>query len=106
MITHAIRDRDTLYSSFMPFLQDGGLFIPTDRQFDLGDEVFVLLTLPDTPDRYPVTGRVVWLSPKSASGRPAGIGLQFTGTQSEVVLRKIEAQLATLQKSTRATYTM
>lgn len=106
MITHAIKDRDTLYASYMPFLLEGGLFIPTDKSYDIGDEVFVLLSLLDEPQRYPVTGRVVWISPKSGSGRPAGIGIHFSGPQSEVVRNKIETYLATMQKSARPTHTM
>lgn len=106
MITHTIKDRDMLYASYMPFLNDGGLFIPTDRGYDIGDEVFVLLTLLDEPQRYPLTGRVVWLSPRAGSGRPAGIGIHFTGPQSEVVRNRIETYLATMQKSERPTYTM
>ncbi len=106
MITYAIRDRDTLYASYMPFLSEGGLFIPTERSYDIGDEVFVLLTLLEEPQRYPVTGRVAWISPRSGSGRPAGIGIHFSGPQSEVVRNKIENALATMQKSLRTTYTM
>jgi hypothetical protein len=40
----AIRDKTMLLAAYMPYLKNGGIFIPTDRSFELGDEVFLLLT--------------------------------------------------------------
>ncbi|PWV59548.1 PilZ domain-containing protein [Plasticicumulans acidivorans] len=103
----ALRDRNQIYQCYMPFLKSGGLFVPTDKSFQLGDEVFLLLTLMDDPTRYPVTGKVVWLTPKTAiSGRPAGIGLQFTGMEAATVLKKIDTYLAGIVNSDRPTHTL
>jgi len=103
----ALRDRNQLHQCFMPFLKHGGLFIPTDKPFELGDDVFLLLTLMDEPTRYPVTGKVVWLTPKTAiGGRPAGIGVQFAGMEAPTVLKKIETYLAGILTSDRTTYTL
>ena len=37
----AIRDKNALHKAYMPFLSQGGLFIPTDKQYEIGDEVFL-----------------------------------------------------------------
>jgi len=102
----AIKDKNSLYMSYMPFIKGGGLFIPTPRAYQLGDEVFMLITLLEEPDRIPVPGKVVWISPRGTQGgRAAGIGIQF-GEQDKGVLRtKIDTYLAGF-KSERPTHTM
>lgn len=74
----------------------------------LGDEVFVLLTLPDSSERLPVAGKVIWTTPAGAQGnRPAGIGVQFPdGPEGEAVRNKIETLLAGLTTSDKPTHTM
>jgi type IV pilus assembly protein PilZ len=103
----AIRDKNSLLAAYMPFLKSCGIFIPTDKLFELGDEVFLLLSLMDDPQRYPVTGKVVWITPKGAlGGRPAGIGIQFSGAEGDNVQKKIDTYLAGATQSERPTYTM
>lgn len=103
----AIRDKNTLLAAYMPFLKNGGIFIPTDKTFELGDEVFLLLSLMDDPQRYPVTGKVVWITPKVAlGGRHAGIGIQFSGLEGSNVQKRIETYLAGAITSERPTDTM
>ena len=55
----AIKDKNTLYASYMPYIKNGGIFIPTDKPFELGDEVFLLLSLMEESERFPITGKVV-----------------------------------------------
>jgi type IV pilus assembly protein PilZ len=50
----------------MSFLQNGGLFVPATRPYQLGDEVFLLLTLMNEPEKLPVADRVVWITPEEA----------------------------------------
>ena len=52
--------------------------MPTNRRYGLGDEVFLLLSLPDDKDRLPVAGKVVWITPPGSGNRAAGIGVQFS----------------------------
>ena len=105
VITLNLKDRDALYASYMPFLNEGGLFIPTERPYEIGDELIIQLQLPNEPDELQVRGRVVWLSPRSTSGRPAGVGIHF-GDKSLAARRKVETLLAPLMKSGRPTYTL
>jgi type IV pilus assembly protein PilZ len=103
----AIRDKAALMAAYMPFVKNGGIFIPTDKAFELGDEVFLLLTLIDEPQRYPVTGKVVWITPRAAlGGRRPGIGIQFGGAEGPNMQKKIESYLAGSSQVDRPTDTM
>ena len=106
ILSLTIKDSSSLYSSYMPFIAGGGLFIPTSKQYRLGDEVFIRLTLMEEAEKIPVPGRVVWVTPQSSQGhRTVGIGIQFTdGT--DTVRTKIEAYLAGALKSDRETSTL
>lgn len=89
-----IKDVVSLYESYMPFLVNGGLFIPTKKNYALGDEVFIRLTLMDDPDVLPMAGRIVWITPQDAQGnKSAGVGIQFIDPNN-VARGKIEAYLA------------
>src|SRR3546814_9182369 len=80
----------------MPYLKYGGIFVPTPRRYFLGDEVFVLLTLPESSERLPVAGKVFWVTPTGAQGnRTAGVGVQFADTpEGDTVKGRIETLLA------------
>ena len=102
-----IKERSALYASYMPFLKSGGLFIPTSKPYKVGEEVFLLLSLLDDPEKLKVAGQVVWINPFTHGNRPQGIGVQFNENQGGAEARnKIEGLLATALKSTRQTYTM
>ena len=91
-----LKDKPHLHSAWMPFIKGGGVFVPTIKRFALGDEVFLLLSLPETSEKLPLPGKVVWITPVGAQGnRTAGVGVQFTeGGDGEAVRSKIEALLA------------
>jgi type IV pilus assembly protein PilZ len=107
ILTLNIKDKSALYVSYMPFIKNGGLFIPTTRDSKLGDEVFLLLTLMDSTERLPVAGKVVWVTPKGAQGkRQQGIGVQFSAQDGGATLKKIEGYLAGALGADRPTHTM
>jgi len=106
ILSLAIKDKAVLYAAYMPFVKNGGLFIPTNKDYQLGDEVFMLLNLMDEPEKIPVAGRVIWVTPKGAQGnRAAGIGVQFND-QDDAARAKIETYLAGSLASDRPTHTM
>jgi len=106
ILSLAIKDKAVLYAAYMPFVKNGGLFIPTNKDYELGDEVFMLLNLMDEPEKIPVAGRVIWVTPKGAQGnRAAGIGVQFND-QNDQARAKIETYLAGSLTSDRPTHTM
>ena len=101
-----IQDKSVLHGAYMSFLKNGGLFVPTARSYRLGDEVFLLLTLMDEPEKLPVAGRVVWITPEGAQGnRQAGIGIEFSD-EDATVNAKIENHLAGSLTSERVTHTL
>ncbi|GAB3276104.1 PilZ domain-containing protein [Parahaliea aestuarii] len=106
ILSLTIKDRAVLYSAYMPFLTHGGLFVPTNKSYQVGDEVFMLLTLMDEPEKIPIAGKVVWVTPRGAQGnRTAGIGVQFS-EQDAAANAKIENHLAGSLNSDRPTHTM
>lgn len=106
ILSLSIKDVATLHASYMPYVENGGLFIPTKKKYQMGDEVFVLLSLIDEAEKVPVSGKVVWLTPSGAQGnRVAGIGVQFSESDSHVV-ESIEKYLVGILESDRPTHTM
>ena len=106
ILSLTIKDRTVLYAAYMPFLRNGGLFIPTNKRFALGEDVFVLLALMDEAEKIPINGTVVWVTPKGAQGnRQAGIGVQFSEADFAAAT-KIEEHLGTGLVSDRPTHTM
>ena len=107
ILTLAIKDKGSLYAAYIPFVQNGGLFIPTTKPYKLGDEVFMLLSLMDETERLPVAGNVVWITPSNAQGnRTAGIGVQFSKQDNGQTRNKIETLLAGALQADRPTHTM
>ncbi len=108
ILSLAIKDKGALYNAYMSFLKTGGLFVPTAKRYNLGDEVFILLSLMDEKDRLPVAGKVVWVTPPGAQGnRTAGIGVQFNETaDGEAAKAKIEQILSSSLAADRMTHTM
>lgn len=107
MLSLSIKDKASLYAAYMPFVTNGGLFIPTTKKYDLGDEVFMLLTLMEDSERLPVAGKIIWITPQGAQGnRSAGIGVQFSIQDKGATRNKIETHLAGAMKSDRITHTM
>lgn len=96
-----------LHSSYMPFVKGGGIFISTEKSFELGDEVFLLLTLMDDPERFAITGKVVWINYRTTpGGRQMGVGIQFSGVEGASLQKKIDALLGGYVRAEQFTNTM
>lgn len=104
----AIKEKAALYAAYIPLFKEGGIFIPTPREYNLGDDVYVLLTIPDDIQRYPVAGKVAWVTPAKASGnRTQGVGVRFPADEKSRVLKvKIEQILGASLGSERPTQTI
>jgi type IV pilus assembly protein PilZ len=106
ILSLTIKDKAVLYSAYMPYLNHGGLFVPTNKTYKIGDEVFMLLNLMDEAEKIPIAGKVIWVTPKGAQGnRTAGIGVQFS-EEDAIANSKIENHLAGALDSDRPTHTM
>lgn len=107
ILSLTIKDKSVLYAAYMPFVKNGGLFIPTSRTYQLGDEVFMLLNLMDEPDRIPIAGKIIWITPKGAEGnRSPGVGVSFSEEDGGTARARIENHLAGALESHRPTHTM
>ena len=103
-----INSKSALYAAYMPLLRHGGIFIPTTRNYVLGDEVFMLLSLVDDPAKLPIAGTVVWITPVGAQNNKAqGIGVHFNNDEGGVeARRRIEGLLGGVMQSGRPTHTI
>ena len=108
VVSLSIRDRSALYAAYMPFLRHGGIFVPGNRSCKLGDEIFLLLSLMQDAQRYPVAGKVAWIMPAGAGNHHTqGVGVHFPDDESGRTVRKrIEELLGTAMGSSRSTHTM
>ena len=107
VLSLAIKEKAALYAAYMPYVKGGGLFIPTEKHYQMGDEVFMLLSLLDDPVKLKVVGHVVWMTTVAQPSRPKGIGVQFSEKDGGAEVRdKIEKLLGGALKSTRPTHTM
>ncbi|MBK8508904.1 MAG: PilZ domain-containing protein [Candidatus Competibacteraceae bacterium] len=107
VISLAIKDKAMLHASYMPFIKGGGIFISTEKSFELGDEVFLLLTLLEDPERFAITGKVIWINYRTTpGGRQMGVGIQFAGIEGANLQKKIDALLAGYPRVDQTTNTM
>jgi type IV pilus assembly protein PilZ len=107
VISIAIKDKQALYMSYMPFIENGGLFVPTQKDYGLGDEIFLLVKIMNDIEPIHISGKVIWVSPAGALGnRPRGVGVQFGGEDARATKDLIESKLGASVSLTRATHTM
>ena len=108
VLSLAIKEKAALYAAYIPMFAEGGIFIPSAREHQLGDDVYVLITLPDDPRRYPVAGKVAWITPaRSTANRTQGVGIRFPSDEKSRLLKlKIEEILGAHLGSERPTQTI
>lgn len=94
VIHYEIKDPLECNLSYMPFINEGGMFIPTMNAYALGDEVAVDLVLPGRNEPLRIEGRVVWITPQNALHHVLpGIGIRFIGAHTKTVRETIESVL-------------
>ncbi|MGE0801802.1 MAG: PilZ domain-containing protein [Lautropia sp.] len=107
VISLSIKEKGALYAAYMPFLQNGGLFVPTQRRVQLGDDLYVILTLLDDPAKIAISGKVAWITPAGTTGRQQGVGIQFAKSEASNQARaRIEDQIGPALKSSRPSNTV
>ncbi|MGB1198563.1 MAG: PilZ domain-containing protein [Thalassotalea sp.] len=100
-----VSERD-LYLAYMPFLKNGGLFLRTPEPIDLGTEIKLIVTLPDSLEESEIEGKVVWVTPVgSQNGTPAGIGISFVEDPDNVRIQ-IEKSITRMLNSSEPSFTM
>jgi type IV pilus assembly protein PilZ len=108
VLSLAIKEKAALYAAYMPFLKNGGMFVPTNKPYKIGDEIYLILSLMDDPNKYPIAGTVAWITPAGANNNKAqGIGVHFPADEAGQRARlRIEEILGAALRSARATHTL
>ena len=107
ILTCHIEDVATLYASYLSFVENGALFVPSTLAQQLGDEVFIAVTLPNSSERLPMNGKIVWINHTAQANRPAGFAVQIgTDAAGQKIKHEVERLLAGKIDSQLATYTM
>ncbi len=108
VLSLAIKEKAALYAAYMPFLKNGGMFVPTTKPYKIGDEIYLILSLMDDPNKYPIAGKVAWITPAGANNNKAqGIGVHFPADEAGQRARlRIEEILGAALRSSRATHTL
>lgn len=108
VLSLAIKEKAALYAAYMPFLKHGGMFVPTQKPYKIGDEIYLILSLMDDPNKYPIAGKVAWITPAGANNnRAQGIGVHFPDDESgQRARQRIEEFLGAAMRSARATHTI
>jgi len=90
-----INDVAALHSSYMPFVRNGAIFVPSKKsdKFTFGDEVVVSMHLLATDKKLAIPGKVMWIAPESCERGTQGLGIQFMGTTKAKVKLIIETML-------------
>jgi type IV pilus assembly protein PilZ len=71
------RTVDEIFSEFARNINEGGIFIETEKPHTLGSSVALQFTLPGNEAHIEVIGIVVRCSDGSCDGEPSGIGIEF-----------------------------
>jgi type IV pilus assembly protein PilZ len=108
VLSLAIKEKAALYAAYMPFLKNGGIFVPTTKPYKLGDEIYLILSLMDDVNKYPIAGKIAWITPAGANNNKAqGIGVHFPGDETgQRAKLRIEEILGAALRSSRATHTL
>jgi type IV pilus assembly protein PilZ len=108
VLSLAIKEKSALYAAYMPFLTNGGIFVPTNKSYRIGDEIYLILSLMDDPSKYPIAGKVGWITPAGANNNKAqGIGVHLPADESgQRARQRIEELLGAALGSSRATHTL
>lgn len=78
------KDAKAIASAYMPYLKNGGIFIPTRATLKLGKQVFLLLRFLEEPGQIALTATVVWVAPPECQQNMSpGIGVRFDDRESK-----------------------
>jgi type IV pilus assembly protein PilZ len=93
-IDYEIKTQFDLNLSYMPFIKDGGLFIPIMEFFALEEHIMVNIIFPGQKDAQQVEGKVIWITPENALYQIyRGVGIQFIGSNAKSIHELVKANL-------------
>lgn len=104
-----IDDKKDLYKCYLPFIKDGGIFIPfnddvTAENIYPGMTILLLLTVIEPKNRVTISGKVVWIQ---KSGAVKGYGVSLGSSVPAKSLKDyIEMTVSDLAQKKEPTYTI
>lgn len=101
-----IANRHELLKCYIKQFKLGGLFVKGKYDYQLGDKVFLLVTLMETNESLAINGVVGWVSTNLTAGYPEGVGCQFDNDKSGIAAKnKIEMLLGSALNKDYNSYT-
>ncbi|ELV07262.1 hypothetical protein PE074_02915 [Wohlfahrtiimonas chitiniclastica] len=102
------KDFEQVANVYMDFVVGGGFFIPMQTvNYQLGDEIFIALILPDDPGkRNPAATKVVWINTENSRKGKPGIGVQLTGMNAGPLNERLKKCVGSAKKKSPFTLTM
>ncbi len=93
-LSYKINDPIEFNLSYIPFINEGGLFIPTQETFLLNEIVQVDLKLLAKKESIKIDGKVIWITPQNSLYHViAGIGIQFINENAKNIRTELEKLL-------------
>ena len=86
----------SFYESLILSLNRGGMFIKTDLLIPIDRVLDIDCKLEAEGVSFRVSGKVIWLNPREAQGRPAGMGIKLhrlSTVQRQVVTDFLNGEL-------------
>lgn len=86
-----LSDKTEVHNHYMPMISGGGLFVPTNDDFEFNESVVVQVDLLSEKNKATVPGKVVWITPVGAQrGLMKGVGVQFLGEHQPKIQQYFE----------------
>lgn len=105
LINLEIKEPKELYSCYLWFVKNGGLFLKYNQSITLQNvepnkDVYVILKLLDNPSKIPITGKIVFFNKN-------GFGIEFPeGEQFKMLKSTIERDTMAYSLKKETTYTI
>ena len=104
-----ITDKKELYRCYMPFIKNGGLFIPFNEevgpnQVSPGQNILIIFSMLENRAKTPINGKVVWIS---KGGIQKGYGVTLGDSPPMKALKEnIEISIVDMVRKKEPTYTI
>ena len=99
----AFADKNAIYNCFMNFTREGGFFVPTSAEANIGEVVHLIVKIPENNKSYFVSGKVCWQN----FGRKKGFGVHLIKDDISRALKlDMEKMIQGTTMSDKVNYTM
>ena len=104
-LTLTVGSASIAYKVYMPFVQGGAVFVPTDEEFELREEVRREVDFSESNQHFSIEGVVVWVSSTNDLARQ-GVGIKAGEGDGEALMKALEVAAGDLLKGEGKTFTL